>query len=89
MAFDYAVGGKRKTLKAGVDVAFLSTKQAGGFVGTMIGPLRMAASPLTTSLVKHLAAVCPTATKVLPIFAYFVAVSPRSSSIGPMSGSLP
>jgi xylan 1,4-beta-xylosidase len=37
MAFDYALGGKRKTLKAGVDVTFLSTKPAGGFVGTVIG----------------------------------------------------
>ena len=37
MAFDYALGGTRKTLKAGVDVAFLSTKRAGGFVGTLIG----------------------------------------------------
>jgi alpha-N-arabinofuranosidase len=38
MAFDYAVGGVRKTLKASVDVTFLSTKRAGGFVGTVIGP---------------------------------------------------
>jgi alpha-N-arabinofuranosidase len=38
MAFDYASGGKRMTLRNGVDVRFLSTKDAGGFVGTVIGP---------------------------------------------------
>ena len=38
MAFDYANGGKGMTLKNGVDVRFLSTKDAGGFVGTVIGP---------------------------------------------------
>ncbi|MCH3092978.1 hypothetical protein K3X08_14790, partial [Listeria monocytogenes] len=38
MAFDYRVGGKQQTLKAGLDDSFLSTKRAGGFVGTIIGP---------------------------------------------------
>ncbi len=38
MAFDYANGGAKRTLRAGVDVRFLSTKAAGGFVGTVIGP---------------------------------------------------
>ncbi len=38
MAFDYANGGKGMTLKNGVDVRFLSTKDAGGFVGTVTGP---------------------------------------------------
>ena len=38
MAFDYAVGGKTATLKPDLDVRFLSTARAGGFVGTVIGP---------------------------------------------------
>ncbi len=38
MAFDYRVGGQQQTLKAGLDDSFLSTKRAGGFVGTVIGP---------------------------------------------------
>ena len=38
MAFDYAVGGKTQTLKAELDARFLSTRQAGGFTGTVIGP---------------------------------------------------
>ncbi|MDR6788726.1 alpha-N-arabinofuranosidase [Sphingomonas sp. BE138] len=39
MAFDYAVGGAAaKTLRTGVDVRFLSTTRATGFVGTVIGP---------------------------------------------------
>lgn len=38
MAFDYEVGGTRRTLKDGVDVKFLSTHEAGGFVGTVVGP---------------------------------------------------
>lgn len=38
MAFDYSMGGKTKTLKAGVDATMLSTKKAGGFVGTVVGP---------------------------------------------------
>ncbi len=37
-AFDYIAGGKTVTLKAGVDISFLSTASAGGFVGTVIGP---------------------------------------------------
>ena len=38
MAFDYTVGGQRRTLKADLDATFLSTRRAGGFVGTIIGP---------------------------------------------------
>jgi xylan 1,4-beta-xylosidase len=38
MAFDYQVAGKSETLKADVDATFLSTRAAGGFVGTVIGP---------------------------------------------------
>ncbi|MBU0931740.1 MAG: glycoside hydrolase family 43 protein [Alphaproteobacteria bacterium] len=38
MAFDYGVGDKVKTLKDGVDATLLSTKKAGGFVGTVVGP---------------------------------------------------
>lgn len=38
MAFDCYVGGKTLTLKAGFDATFLSTKKAGGFVGTVVGP---------------------------------------------------
>lgn len=38
MAFDYAVGSRTKTLKADVDATLLSTKKAGGFVGTVVGP---------------------------------------------------
>lgn len=38
MAFDYGVGGKTRTLKQGVDATLLSTKKAGGFVGTIVGP---------------------------------------------------
>jgi xylan 1,4-beta-xylosidase len=37
-AFAYRAGGKAETLKSGVDVTFLSTRKAGGFVGTVIGP---------------------------------------------------
>ncbi len=37
MAFDYAVGGRTRTLKEGVDATLLSTKKAGGFVGTVFG----------------------------------------------------
>ncbi len=37
-AFDYSAGGPARTLKSGVDVRFLSTHDAGGFVGTLIGP---------------------------------------------------
>jgi alpha-N-arabinofuranosidase len=38
MAFSYAVNGKRRTLADNVDATFLSTRKAGGFVGTIIGP---------------------------------------------------
>lgn len=37
MAFDYAVGGRTRTLREGVDATLLSTKKAGGFVGTVFG----------------------------------------------------
>lgn len=38
IGFDYSVGGMTKTLKDGVDATLLSTKKAGGFVGTVVGP---------------------------------------------------
>ena len=38
LAFDYAVAGKTATLAKDVDARFLSTKAAGGFVGTVVGP---------------------------------------------------
>lgn len=38
MAFDYGVDGAVHTLKADVDARLLSTKKAGGFVGTVVGP---------------------------------------------------
>ena len=38
MAFDYTISGQRRTLKSDLDVTFLSTRRAGGFVGTIIGP---------------------------------------------------
>lgn len=38
MAFDYAVAGQVRTLKSGLDASFLSTRRAGGFVGTVVGP---------------------------------------------------
>ncbi|WP_242123806.1 glycoside hydrolase family 43 protein [Sphingobium sp. Sx8-8] len=38
MAFDYGVNGRTRTLKAGLDATLLSTKKAGGFVGTVVGP---------------------------------------------------
>lgn len=38
MAFEYQVAGKSETLKADLDATFLSTRAAGGFVGTVIGP---------------------------------------------------
>lgn len=38
MAFDFATGGAKRKLKTDVDVRFLSTKVAGGFVGTVVGP---------------------------------------------------
>lgn len=47
MTFDYAVDGKRHTLKSGLDATFLSTEKAGGFVGTVIGPCNFAGEPAT------------------------------------------
>ncbi|WP_228892901.1 glycoside hydrolase family 43 protein [Pseudoduganella aquatica] len=38
MAFSYTAGGKTETLADKVDTTFLSTRKAGGFVGTIIGP---------------------------------------------------
>ena len=38
MAFDYTVGGATRTLKQGLEATLLSTKKAGGFVGTVVGP---------------------------------------------------
>jgi xylan 1,4-beta-xylosidase len=38
MAFDYTVGGKTQTLKSDLDARFLSTREARGFTGTVIGP---------------------------------------------------
>lgn len=38
MAFDYATAKGKATLKADLDVTFLSTHKATGFVGTIIGP---------------------------------------------------
>lgn len=37
-AFDYATGGRTRTLKADLDATLLSTQRAGGFVGTVVGP---------------------------------------------------
>ncbi|WP_443021567.1 hypothetical protein [Sphingobium sp. AntQ-1] len=37
IGFDYGVGGSTKTLKDDIDATLLSTKKAGGFVGTVIG----------------------------------------------------
>lgn len=39
MAFDYASGAKNGTLKRDLDARFLSTHEASGFVGTIIGPM--------------------------------------------------
>lgn len=44
MAFDYAANGRTQTLKSDLDTRFLSTRQAGGFTGTVIGPYVWAAS---------------------------------------------
>ena len=38
MAVDYAVGGTSRTLAKDVDIRFLSTRMAGGFTGTVVGP---------------------------------------------------
>lgn len=43
MRFEYGVGGQRRSLADKVDATFLSTKKAGGFVGTIIGPYYHAA----------------------------------------------
>lgn len=40
IAFDYEVDGKRATLKSDLDATLLSTRKAGGFVGTVVGPYR-------------------------------------------------
>ncbi len=45
MAFDYALGGKTRTLKQGVDATLLSTQKAGGFVGTVVGPYHYTPAP--------------------------------------------
>ncbi|MEA3391218.1 MAG: glycoside hydrolase family 43 protein, partial [Pseudomonadota bacterium] len=45
MAFDYGAGGKTRTLKAGLDATLLSTKKAGGFVGTVVGPYHYTPAP--------------------------------------------
>ncbi|MEH3158326.1 MAG: glycoside hydrolase family 43 protein [Sphingomonas taxi] len=37
-AFDYATGGRTRTLKADLDATLLTTQRAGGFVGTVVGP---------------------------------------------------
>jgi xylan 1,4-beta-xylosidase len=39
MRFDYRTGGQLRTLKHDLDGRFLSTHEAGGFVGTLIGPM--------------------------------------------------
>ncbi|KTF67603.1 glycoside hydrolase family 43 protein [Sphingomonas sp. HT-1] len=39
IAFDYASGQAKGTLKRDLDARFLSTHEAGGFVGTVIGPM--------------------------------------------------
>lgn len=38
MGFDYSVGGRAQTLADDIDATLLSTKKAGGFVGTVVGP---------------------------------------------------
>lgn len=38
MGFDYTVDGKTQTLLDGFDAGILSTKRAGGFTGTIVGP---------------------------------------------------
>lgn len=40
IAFDYEADGKRATLKSDLDATLLSTRKAGGFVGTVVGPYR-------------------------------------------------
>ena len=43
--FAYAAGGEWQTLATGVDASHLSTRIAGGFVGTMIGPFAQGPRP--------------------------------------------
>ena len=38
MAVDYAIGNNRRTLAKDIDIRFLSTRMAGGFTGTVVGP---------------------------------------------------
>jgi xylan 1,4-beta-xylosidase len=38
LAFDYAIAGTSRTLADKVDARFLSTRTAGGFTGTLVGP---------------------------------------------------
>ena len=38
MVADYSVGGVQRTLVRDVDIRFLSTRMAGGFTGTIVGP---------------------------------------------------
>ena len=38
LAADYATGEQTRTLTKDFDITFLSTRKAGGFVGTVIGP---------------------------------------------------
>ncbi|CAN7349009.1 glycoside hydrolase family 43 protein [Pseudoduganella sp. LjRoot289] len=45
MKFTYSVAGEPKTLADNVDATFLSTRKAGGFVGTVIGPYVWRARP--------------------------------------------
>lgn len=37
-SFDYANGGRARTLKSDLDISLLTTERAGGFVGTVVGP---------------------------------------------------
>jgi alpha-N-arabinofuranosidase len=37
-SFDYANGGRVRTLKSDLDISLLTTERAGGFVGTVVGP---------------------------------------------------
>lgn len=46
MDFEYTLAGQRRTLAADVDARLLSTRRAGGFVGTIIGPYCESPQPL-------------------------------------------
>jgi alpha-N-arabinofuranosidase len=37
-AYRYRDGGETRTLASSVDIRFLSTQKAGGFVGVVVGP---------------------------------------------------